>query len=504
MSGQDDIVAFLSRPSTFGEAAGEVEVIETHGALVFLCAGTALKLKRAVHYDYMDLSSPDKRHRMLMRELALNRPVAPAIYRDVVAVTREADGTLALGGAGAPLDWVLRMERFPAQDELTQVAARGALDDALATRLGARLAAFHRDAPVREPGEALGFRDIVDEVARVMAGFPQSRAAQAVPGWADAARGVLVTLGPILNERAAQGAVRRGHGDLHLRNLVLIGGDPVPYDALEFDEAMGTSDIVYDIAFLLMDLCHRDLARAACRVLDAWLLGFAGAQDAGLALMPVCLSLRAAIRAMVALQTGVARGTDGEGEAASYMAEALRYLAPPPPVCVAVGGFSGSGKSVLARALGPRIGAAPGAVRLATDVLRKAEGHAPVSYDPAARAAVYAAMMDRARAILAAGHSVVLDATFLDPDLRARAGDVARAAGVPFVGLWLDAPEEVLRQRVTGRAGDVSDADLGVLAGQIARGTGPLDWTRIDAGGTSDRTLAQALEQPGLAPHLRG
>jgi aminoglycoside phosphotransferase family enzyme/predicted kinase len=497
MADQEDIARFLSHPAAFGGGAGPVEVIETHGARVFLCGETALKLKRAVRYDYMDLSTPEKRHAMLLRERELNAPVAPAIYRDVVPVTREADGRLALDGAGAPVDWVLRMARFPAEDELTRVAARGALDDALATRLGTELAAYHAAAPRRDPSRALAFGAIIDEVAHVLAGFPRSPAAVRAPDWAEAAHRMLAQVAPLIAARAARGAVRRCHGDLHLRNIVLIDGEPVLYDALEFDEAMGTSDIVYDIAFLVMDLCHRGLARQACRVLEAWLLGFDGAEDDGLAILPLCLSLRAAIRAMVALQTAAARGTDGESEARGYIEEACRYLAPRAPVCIAVGGVSGTGKSVLARALTAGTGAAPGAIWLASDVLRKAGG-GTVQYDRAARGAVYDRMAARARAILAAGHSVVFDATFLDPARRRQVREVAEAAGVPFAGLWLSAPPDILRDRVAGRRGDPSDADLAVLERQLAGGADAPDWGRVIASGTPQDTLERA--RAALAP----
>ncbi|MEZ5715871.1 MAG: AAA family ATPase [Paracoccaceae bacterium] len=498
---QDAVIAFLATPGTFGDG-GPVDRVETHGAIVFLCGDEALKLKRAVTYDYMDFGTPGQRRRFLLREIDLNRAAAPSIYRDVVPVTRDARGRLALNGAGTPVDWVLRMRRFSPEDELEAIAARGALDDALAGALGHGLAAYHAAAPLRDSPGARLIGDILDELERVFTGLADDPSRQAELRWLAAARARWAADRTQLDRRGCDGWVRRGHGDLHLGNLVVIDGAPVPFDALEFDETLGTCDLLYDLGFLLMDLCHRDLRRAACRVLDAWLAAFDGAQDAGLGLLPLFLSVRAAIRAMVLLQTDRARaagpsaGPDHAAEAARYLDEALAFLAPPAPVLLAVGGFSGSGKSRLARALAPHLGAAPGAVWLASDVLRKA-GRDPVAalpgaaYAPAARQAVYAAMRARATAVLTAGHSAILDATFLDPQERDRARALADTLGVAFSGLWLDAPETVLRQRIASRRGDPSDAGISVLEQQLAKGTGALDWHRIDAT-ASDTDLVQA------------
>jgi aminoglycoside phosphotransferase family enzyme len=501
---QTETVAFLSSPDAFrqaGEAVPDgapVETVETHGAYVFLCGTVALKLKRAVTYDYMDLGTVAKRHAMLARELELNAPAAPMIYRDVLPVTRGPKG-LRLGGEGAAVDWVLRMWRFPAEEEFEAIAARGDLDDALAMQTGESIAAYHAAAPVIDrPGAAL-IGDILDELDRVFAAFPGAAGAARVQDWEHAAREAHAAIAPLLDRRSHAGHVRRCHGDLHLRNLVRIDGRPVPFDALEFDETLGTCDVLYDTAFLVMDLCHRGLDRQACRALDAWLREARGAEDDGLAALPLFVSVRAAIRAMVLLQTNAAREEPGASaeEIGAYLDLACRALRPASPRLIAVGGYSGTGKSVLARAMAPGIGALPGAVILASDLERKA-GRAKdravgaERYTASARGAVYDALLDRAAEIAASGHSVLLDATFLDPDLRARARAVAERAGIRFDGLWLDAPRPLLEARVANRQGDASDADVEGLLGQFEATLGAMDWARVDAGGLPDETLAAA------------
>lgn len=498
---QAETVAFLASGAAFPEE-GPVEVIETHGAYVFLAGDTALKLKRAVTYDYMDLGTVARREAMIRRELELNRPSAPRIYRDMVPVTRGAAGH-ALAGDGDVVDWVLRMWRFPAECELTRIVARCALDDALASAVGHAIADYHASAPViRRPGRAL-IADILAELARVLAGFPSAAGTERVAHWQEAAEARLETLGPALDRRGEEGHVRRAHGDLHLRNILVLDGRPVLYDALEFDETLGTCDVLYDTAFLVMDLCHRGLRRQACRVLDAWLRAARGREDAGLAALPLFLSVRAAIRAMVLLQTDAARGAPGHsaGEVAEYLGLACDVLTPDPPRLVAIGGYSGSGKSGLARALAPTIGTRPGAVLLSSDLERKAgEGACaplpPEAYADERREAVYLQIFARAATLLKAGHSALLDATFIDPDLRAAAENVARRAGVPFQGLWLDAPASVLENRVTHRQGDASDAGAEVLRRQLEAGVGTVTWHRLDAGDDPEGVLAAAGRLP--------
>ncbi len=484
---QAKIVDFLSSPSTYGVAT-KVDVIETHGAYVFLCDDTALKLKRAVRYEYMDLSTVEKRGAMLKRELQLNGLVAPEIYRDVLPITKEPNGSLALAGTGATVDWVLRMYRFPADHELITVAQRGGLNDHLVWNIGVVLAQYHSGAPVRGPTDAKPISKILNELSRFFAERHISEGTLNAENFVAQAKDALSHIEPLLEIRSNSGHVRRGHGDLHLGNLVLVDEWPVPFDALEFDEALGTCDVLYDLGFLIMDLCHNGFARAACRVLDAWLMEFQGSEDEGLRALPIFLSIRAAIRAMVQLQTDAALGHPGKRTktAKNYLLQASSFLKPDPPMLVAVGGYSGTGKTLLARGISPGLGAAPGAVVLSSDATRKSgrclDDDRPFDdYSTGARSTVYAKMFERAHTILAAGHSVVLDATFLDPKLRHAAQQVAEKLDLTFTGFWLEAPRDVLASRIKKRTKDKSDADEAVLNQQLELDIHPMTWTALNA-----------------------
>ncbi len=457
--------------------------IETHISAVFVGARDVFKLKKAVALGFLDFSTLAARAHFLRREFELNQGFAPGLYRGVLPVVRGADGALALGGEGPAEDWVLHMAPVPAGDFLDAMAARGALDAALLDAMADAVAAMHAALP------ALTDVDAAAAMRRVLAGNLAAAERAGVAGatvWAEAAGAWLGRLAPWLAARAGAGMLRRCHGDLHLGNLCLWQGRPTPFDALEFDEDLARIDTGYDLAFLLMDLDMRAGRAAANRVLNRYV---ARSGDAALvAGLPLWLSLRALIRAHVA----AARGQDS----APYLAYAMAALAPPPARMVAVGGLQGTGKSTLARALAPLLGAAPGALVLRSDEIRKRQAGLapeqrlpPKAYTPESSVAVFAELAAQARAALAAGHSVVADAAFLRPEERAA---LAAAAGsAPFAGLWLDAPMEVLRARVAARRGDASDATVEVLEQAAARDAGALDWAVLDA---SADPLPRALE----------
>ncbi len=472
-----------------------VPPIETHISLVFVGTDAVWKLRKAVTLPFLDFSRVEDRRRFSERELALNAPAAPGMYRDVVPVVRQRDGTLALADAvaDAPVeDWVLRMARVPVADFLDAIAARGGLTPSLQDAVADAVAAYHQALP-SVAGLLPPMRQIVlgNVPSALGAGLP----AMEVEAWRDAALAALDAVGPVLAKRAGAGFVRRAHGDLHLGNLCLWQGRPVPFDALEFDEALATIDLAYDLAFLLMDLDRRVDRAAANRVLNRYV---ARTGDVGLvATLPVFLSIRAMVRAHVEARSGHAAAWR------PYLQAARDYLRPAPAVVVAVGGLPGSGKSTLARALAPGLGRAPGALILRSDEIRKRqhdvepEQRLPQSaYGDAASQAVFATLADGVRIAASGGHCVVADATFVDPAHRRAVEDAARAAGVPFAGFWLEAPLEELEHRIVGRSGDASDATLPVLhaiarANPSAGSWHPVDSRDVDAALALARTILQ-------------
>ena len=461
--------------------------LETHISAVFVGDDTVFKLRKAVRLPFLDFTTLAERHRTALRELDLNAPHAPGLYRDVVPVARGPDGQLALGGGGEPVDWVLRMARVPEADFLDAVAARGELAPWL-DELGDAVAAYHAAAPVHRLDGVAAQREVTlgDARSARAAGLPEPE----IAAWMAGMLAELERRAGWLRQRGQDGFIRRVHGDLHLGNLCLWQGHPVPFDALEFDEAMATTDVAYDLAFLLMDLEHKSGRAAANRVLCRYVARTGDwALVAGL---PLFLSQRAMVRAHVE----AARGRTGESRA--YLAMALGYLNPPPPLVVAVGGLQGTGKTTLARALAPELGAAPGALVLRSDEIRKRRGgvapeqHLPPSaYVGSDSRAVFAELFQAVAEVAAAGHAAVADAVFLAPSDRQAVQDAA--GGVSFTGLWLQAPLSDLQRRIASRVRDASDATVDVLSRAATVDPGPLDWQKIDAT-DAGRALTQARD----------
>lgn len=514
---QREVIAFLRDPASYAVDDGPVEIIETHASLVFLAGNYAYKLKRAVKYPYLDYSTAALRRSACATELQLNRRTAPQLYLEVRAIGRRSDdGRLAWGRdegdqrGAEPIDFVLVMRRFDQRHLLDNIARNSGtgtgLTPPLLYALTAHIAEFHAQAEIfLDYGGAAAMQEIADTAFDVLrekqeaAGFPIEQ----IDRVEAAMRREMERVGPLFDERKVAGKVRRGHGDLHLRNICLIDGKPLLFDCIEFADDLACIDVLYDLAFLLMDLGHRGLRAEANLVLNRYL--DLRDEDEGLAILPYCIALRAVIRAHVTA-TMAEHGWGDNGSPEAAFAEARRYLddaeaalTPAPARLVAVGGRSGSGKSTVAARLAPDLGRVPGARVLRSDVLRKLRfGNAPEhplpagAYTPEVTERVYRDLCERAATALEAGYAAIIDAVALREDERRAFAGVAAAAGVPFTGLWLEAPAEAMAARLGSRRNDASDATAAVLAQQVGVDPGALDWVRIDASGGRDATYAAA------------
>ncbi len=515
MSGIDNqdqraVIDFLADPSAFGLPPGTVVARqETHVSHIFLAGDRAYKLKKQVRFPYLDFSTLEARRRACEVEVTINRRTALAIYLGMVAVTDEGGGRLALGGNGDPVEWLVEMRRFPDGALFTHLADAGALNRRLMESLADSVQAFHGTAEIdHERGGAAGIRAIIDNND---ASFRSAQGglfnADEINALTDGSRQLQDRLAALLDARRDGGRVRHCHGDLHLANICLFDGQPTLFDAIEFNDAFARIDVLYDLAFLLMDLDLRGHRRLASFVLNRYLdrVPLDSGDLDGLALMPLFLSMRAAVRAHVGASQAAALADAAEsrrraGRAREYFFRAQEYLAPPPPVLIAVGGLSGSGKSRLARELAPHLGAVPGARVVRTDVQRKRlagidlfDRLPPESYTPEASRRTYDACFDEAARALAAGQSVVFDAVSLKPQERDGIEALAGRYKVPFLGLWADAPLAVRLERIGSRRDNVSDAGAEVARRQEELDLGEVTWTVIDSSGTRKNTVAGAL-----------
>ena len=504
---QSDVIRFLSTSDTYG-IRNSVERIDTHCSIVFLAGSRAYKLKRSVIYSYLDYSTIALRKQACEREVALNRRTASELYIGICAIRRRANGDLGFEGEGMAVDWVVVMARFDQEDLFDRMAAAGRLTGPLMRHLTDVIIEFHKNAHIREDyGGAGAFENIIrgnDENLR-MASPPLDP--ELISQLREESALAFAKVANLLDLRRAVGKVRQCHGDLHLRNICLIDGRPTLFDCIEFNDALACTDVLYDLAFLLMDLHHLRHDDLGSVIFNRYLEMSEDIE--GLSALPFFLSLRAAIRAHVTAasalkQTSIADAQLQYEEAEAFLQLARQFLAPVTPLLIAIGGLSGSGKSSLANGIAKDFQPVPGARVIRSDALRKRslgqvpEQRLPLSaYTKEARNHVYSAMFQEAAKTLDTGYTAILDATFLDPKQRTMVESLARQLNINFVGVWLYAAPELLKERVGARRGDASDADLRVLAEQLSIDSGVIDWHCINVSG--DYTTRVEIIQRVLA-----
>ncbi|MFA7386345.1 MAG: AAA family ATPase [Thiohalobacteraceae bacterium] len=491
---QSRLIAALQNPARFPHPVDRVQVIQTHISYVLLTGRYAYKFKKPVNLGFLDFTSLEKRRFYCHEELRLNRRLAPELYEAVVKITGTPEDP-GFDGPGEPIEYAVRMRQFPDGARLDEVCDRGDLTAVHIDQLADTIAAFHRNAPAasREQlyGTAAGVGDRVlqnfEQIAAHCTDEEVSRQLQTLRAWSDRC---LDELHDDLEARRREGWIRECHGDLHLANMALIDDRVVIFDALEFAEDLRWIDPLCEVAFLYMDLEHRGRRSFARRFLNNYLEAANDYQ--GLALFRHYLVYRAMVRAKVAAieahqhHKNKVRTDTALETVRSYLELAIRYSLPAERMpIIALHGFSGSGKSWL----GKRLLETLGAVRIRSDVERKRllglspdacteSAVARGAYTAEISQETYRRLPALAYPIVDAGFPVILDATYLLRSQRNQIRRLAAVAAVPFVILDVQAPESVLRERITHRKAterDASEATLAVLDRQltIAEPLGP-------------------------------
>lgn len=486
---QSAAIAFLSDPAN--HAGQPVSRIDTHISAVFLAADMAFKMKKAVRLPFLDFTDRNLRKTLCYRELDLNQ-AASGLYQDVIALTRDDQGGLRWGGTGPAVEWVLRMRRFGDKDGLPALLDAGWVDRSRIQDLIETIWASHRSAaPAPDQGGWAGLDWTIRTNRQSQSAYPRCLPADRVDHLDALSRKTLDRMAPLLEQRRLMGRVRRCHGDLHLANICRFQGRLVPFDALEFSDTIASVDLLYDLAFLLMDLCVHGHANLASHALNHY-LDWSGDYH-GLPALPLFLSLRAGVRAHVLAAAGDPAG------ARLYLDWARQALAPRPVRIVAVGGLSGSGKSRMAREAAPYLGL-PGAIVIRSDALRKqlagrspTDRLGPEGYGPEMGQRTYARLFELVRELAAQGVPVIADAVFAAPHERRQIAAIAQDLNLPFDGLWLSSDPDLARQRIQARVNNVSDATAQVLDRQLCYDIGTITWTPICSNGSKQETLALGL-----------
>jgi uncharacterized protein len=475
------VASLLRDPQAMPAPPDRRGLITTAISSLVVAGDEVFKLRKPLTLDFLDFSTAEQRRHDCDEELRLNRRTAPAVYLDVRPITGSPDAPRLGGEATAAIDWALRMRRFDDHQRLDRLADRQELDAPLIDALALVVARFHAALPPSPPayGQPYSVRHWAIGNFEALASGPAARShasrLAALRAWTETE---YERIAPLLAARHAGGFVRECHGDLHLANIVLVDGQPLPFDCLEFNPALRHIDVMADLSFLFMDLQRRGLPALAWRVVNAW--AEHTGDYAGLATLRFFAVYRALVRAKVALlraeQHDAQAWTAFERDLAR--AEALSAPLHSALHLVLTSGVSGSGKSTVAQLLVDALGA----IRIRSDVERKRlfglAAQARPSPDDVARlygadatVRTYARLGELARTLLCAGMHVVVDAAFLRRHERDAMRALAAEAGAHTTLLDCHAPAAVLRERVRRRLADnrdASDADGAVLEHQLA------------------------------------
>lgn len=473
------LIDALLNPLAFDHPVASIELIETHISWVILTDTYAYKIKKPVALGFLDFSDLARRKFYCEEEIRLNQPWAPAIYIGVVPITN--GDRPRFNGNGEPLEYAVKMRRFDQELRLDAQLASGKLTRADMKELGQVIAARHAAAPrvaaTQRDHQLRITRDFIRDNFAWLAADSDSERLAFLVAWTERE---LAKVDTLLGQRFDAGFVRDCHGDLHLANLVRLSGGIATFDCIEFNADLRQSDVICDIAFLVMDLVAHERHDLASCFLNRYLE--CNGDYAGMALLDLYFVYRCLVRAKVAAISVQEVQDQAEREAelavvGRYCDMARRQASRKKPVLIVMCGLSGSGKTWLS----DKLMAALPAIRVRSDIERKrlfglserADSHSGSGsgiYDHAADAMVYGHLNRHAALLLESGHNVILDATFLTQAERHAALHEADVLGCRGVILHVDAPQELLRKRILERSrkkDDPSEAGLAVLDHQL-------------------------------------
>jgi aminoglycoside phosphotransferase family enzyme/predicted kinase len=472
-----------------------VHVHETHTGVVVLAGDRAFKAKKPVLTDFLDFRTPEQRECACLREVELNRRMSPDSYLGVAHLTNPS---------GGPAEPIVVMRRYHDEDRLASIVSRGAGDSVrgLLDTIATVLARFHeraeRSPVIDAEGEAGAidqrWRDNLVELNRYAGTLP----AGSVSRIQRLAAEFIAGREPLFKQRIEEGLIVDGHGDLLADDIFCVQDEPALLDCLEFDDKLRHVDCVDDAAFLAMDLEFLGRQDLGDHFLERYAVH--SARTAPPPLAHFYIAYRAVVRAKVdcvRLSQGKAEAAE---DAARHLAIAVEHLEAGSVRLALVGGNPGTGKSSLARALAERTGAQV----ISTDDVRRAlrdsgsiAGDAGVLdqglYSPDNVAMVYQVALRRARSLLGNGHSVILDGTWRDPQMRAQAHRVASETHSTMVELICAATVGTAADRITSRRPGNSEVTPEIAAALAAQHAGWDTAHRIDTSGALEDSAREAF-----------
>ncbi|MGL5060245.1 MAG: AAA family ATPase [Microcoleus sp.] len=461
-----------------------VRLIQTHISFVLLTGDYTYKIKKPVNFGFLDYSTVEKRQHFCTQELLMNRRTAPEIYLEVLPIFQKDDrfylGSASINADEIPVEWTLKMREFPQESLFLSLLERGQLTEELMVELGREVAQFHSTANsteyIRSFGEVSQIRTAIDnnyKISQKYIGGPQTQAQyDETKQYTDS---FFADNQELFASRIANNKICECHGDLHLRNIALWQDKILLFDCIEFNEPFRFVDVMYDVAFAVMDLEFRGHQELGNAFLNAYIEQTGDWE--GLQLLPMYLSRQAYVRAKVTSlmlddrEIPNAEKQEISQTAASYYKQAWEYTKPHQGKLTLMSGLSGSGKSTIARYLSRKTNA----IHIRSDAVRKHLGGIPLNqrgsadlYSEEMTFKTYNRLLELGIMLAQKGWEVILDAKFDRVNLRARAIEIAQSCQLPLQIIYCTAPIEVLRERLEQRQGDIADATAELLNSQQA------------------------------------
>jgi uncharacterized protein len=456
-----------------------IESIQTHASIVILTGEFAYKLKKPVNFGFLDYSTVAKRQHFCQEELRLNQRGAKELYLEVVSIAKH-DDRYQFGDEGEIVDYVVKMVQFPQENLLSNLFSAGKITETEIEDVAGVVAAFHANANTSEYINSFGTIDCIRQsiednyyhtekyIDRIQTQLQYT----ATKAYSDR---YFSEHPELFTQRVNGGFIRECHGDLHLRNICRWHDKILLFDCIEFNEPFRFVDTMYDVAFVVMDLEARGRKDLANRFLNTY-TEQSGDWE-GLQVLPLYLSRQAYVRAKVTSflldDPGIhaAEKQAAARTASDYYRQAWEYTRTDRGKLIMLSGLSGAGKSTL----GKQIALQVGAIQIRSDGVRKHLGGIPLIakgdaslYTPEMTARTYDRLLDLAQKSIARGFTVVLDAKYDRVALRAAVIDLARTQNIPLQVFHCTAPDEILRDRLRQRTGDIADATVDLLASQQA------------------------------------
>lgn len=458
---------------------GSIQVLQTHISYIFLTGEYAYKLKKPVDMGFLDFSTLEKRRYYCQQELALNRPIAPEIYLDVLPITQEEE-TLEIDGKGEIVDYVVKMRQFPQTALFSEMEKAGKLTESLLAQLGKRVAKFHQEAKTNDYIGEFGQPEKIEraiennykQTEKYVGSVQDQKQFLETKAFTDR---FFQDYNALLKKRVNDHFIRECHGDLHLKNICYWRDKIQLFDRIEFNEPFRFVDVMYDVAFTIMDLEFRKRQELATVFLNNYLEQTGDWE--GVQLLPLYLTRQAYVRGKVnSLMLDDPNIAEEEKQKAQEKAKqyyhlAWQYTQPQQGQLWMMSGLSGSGKTTVAREIAKQ----KEAIHLRSDAVRKhlagidpeAVGNEDI-YRPEMTEKTYERLLEIGSLLASKGWNVILDAKYDRQLMREAVITEAKRHHLSLQIIYCTAPMEILLDRVAKRQGDISDATPNLLAQQQA------------------------------------